>query len=131
MAEKLFDKKRAKNDLILIAVVFISAVIVFLLISISKQKGDIVLVKVNGKAEQQYSLSENIDTVIYTGENGEMQNRLIIKDEKVYISEANCPDKICVGHRAIENANEAIVCLPHKLVVEIVSDISGEPDMVV
>ena len=33
--------------------------------------------------------------------------------------EADCPDKLCVHQKAIERTNETIVCLPHKVVVEI------------
>ena len=75
---------------------------------------------------------ENIDTVIYSGENNEYENRIVIKDGVACVSQANCPDKICVGHRAVRKGNESIGCLPHKLVVEITSSASVEaPDVVV
>jgi len=38
----------------------------------------------------------------------------------VDVIEADCPDKICVKHTNIKNAGETIICLPHKLVIEIV-----------
>ena len=34
----------------------------------------------------------------------------------------NCPDKICVNHAAISKKGETIVCLPHKVVVEVVDE---------
>ena len=33
--------------------------------------------------------------------------------------EADCPDQYCVEHAAIDKVNETIVCLPHKVVLEI------------
>ena len=37
----------------------------------------------------------------------------------VVVQDADCPDKICEKHRAINRTGETIICLPHKLVVEI------------
>lgn len=33
--------------------------------------------------------------------------------------EADCPDHYCVDHAAIDKVNETIVCLPHRVVLEI------------
>ena len=38
------------------------------------------------------------------------------------MKDANCPDKICEGHNKISYKGETIVCLPHKVVIEIVAD---------
>ena len=55
-------------------------------------------------------------------------NVIEIKDGKVYVSEADCPDKLCVKQGPISKAGETIVCLPHKLVVRITSnDFNDEP----
>jgi hypothetical protein len=35
---------------------------------------------------------------------------------------SNCPDKICDGHSKVSYKGETIVCLPHKVVIEIVAD---------
>ena len=45
--------------------------------------------------------------------------RLADKDGSVTVQDADCPDKICEKHRAINRTGETIICLPHKLVVEI------------
>jgi hypothetical protein len=44
---------------------------------------------------------------------------LVIKDGKAFIQNADCPDKICAEHKPISKTGETIVCLPHKLVIEI------------
>ena len=59
---------------------------------------------------------------IVTGEDGENVNTLVIKDGEASMTEADCPDGICVAHRPIKNTGESIVCLPHKIVVEIQSE---------
>ena len=46
-------------------------------------------------------------------------NILVIKEGKADVTEASCPDGICVSHRAVSKQNQSITCLPNKLVVEI------------
>ena len=46
-------------------------------------------------------------------------NTLIIEDGYAYVTDSDCPDKICEQMGKISKPGETIVCLPHKLVVEI------------
>ena len=46
-------------------------------------------------------------------------NTVVVQDGSVTVQDADCPDKICEKHRAINRTGETIICLPHKLVVEI------------
>ena len=48
--------------------------------------------------------------------------------DKASIEEANCPDKICVNHRAIHYSGDSVVCLPHKLTVTVVGGQEDEID---
>ena len=54
----------------------------------------------------------------------------MIENGKVKMKEADCPDQICVHHRAISKNRETIVCLPNKVVVEIVSSEESELDSI-
>ncbi len=53
-------------------------------------------------------------------------NLIEIGDERVRVIEADCPDKIDVKQGYISNTNEIIVCLPNRLVVEIIGEIEDE-----
>lgn len=46
-------------------------------------------------------------------------NLIAVADGKVTMEAADCRDQICVHHRPISAGYESIICLPHKLVVEI------------
>ncbi len=46
-------------------------------------------------------------------------NVFICADNEICMLQSSCPDKICVNHSAISNTGENIICLPHKLVIEI------------
>lgn len=63
---------------------------------------------------------------------GVSYNLLSISGDEVSMEAADCRDQICVRHRPISEGGESIICLPHRLVAEIVggSD-EGTPDGVV
>ena len=41
---------------------------------------------------------------------------------------ADCPDQVCVNHRAVERDGESIICLPNKVVVSVESSEANELD---
>lgn len=49
-------------------------------------------------------------------------NLLELTEDGIKITESDCPDKICIHMGEIKEVNDMIVCLPHKLVIEIKSD---------
>lgn len=49
-------------------------------------------------------------------------NLIEIKDGRVHVEEADCPNQDCVHQGWIDAAGEQIVCLPHKLTVGIVNE---------
>lgn len=114
------NKKKFKNDIILAVIVIAVAAVGLLLLNIFKTEGSFAVVKIDGKETERYPLSVNTEVVIETGDNG--RNTLVIEDNKAFMKDANCPDKICEGHSKISYKGETIVCLPHKVVIEIVAD---------
>lgn len=114
--------QKLRNDIILAVVIVLIAAAGLLLFVLTKEEGSTVAVKIDGVVTANYPLSENREVSIKTGENDEYINILTIKDGKASISEADCPDKICVETRAVSFVGETIVCLPHKLVIEITSE---------
>lgn len=70
-------------------------------------------------------------TVELTGEEQEIEinteygyNLLKVHDYGIEMIDADCPDKVCLTFGFIERNGGTIVCLPHKLLVEI----QGAPD---
>lgn len=114
------NKKKIKNDIILAVIVIAVAAVGLLLLNIFKTEGSFAVIKIDGKETERYPLSVNTEVVIETGDNG--RNTLVIEDNKAFMKDANCPDKICEGHSKISYKGETIVCLPHKVVIEIVTD---------
>ncbi len=109
--------KKHKNDFILIGAILSLALIGLLVLKLTAKNGKNVKVIIDGKEKYTYNLSEDIKTVILTDKG--KQNTLVIKNGKAFVESADCPDKICVSHRAISNVGETIVCLPHKVVISV------------
>ncbi len=105
-----------KGDVILSAVCVILAVLVFVCFTLAKSSGDRVVISVDGKTFGEYSLSKDCEVSVKS-QRGE--NTVVIKNRKVTVSAADCPDKYCVSHVGIDETGETIVCLPHRLTVEI------------
>ena len=100
------------NDLILIALLLMLSLMPLIFHIESNKK--IADIKLNGNIIRQIELSED-KTFVIDSENG--SNVVDVKDGKIAIIEADCPDKVCVKTGAISNMGEIIACVPHKLVI--------------
>lgn len=67
---------------------------------------------------------ERPDQVIQTWEKG--YNLLAVSGDRVWMEAADCRDQICVHHRPVSAGGETIICLPNRLVIEILDDADGE-----
>ena len=76
-----------------------------------------VVIHVEGKLYGTYPLSK--DQTITIEEYGHY-NQVVIEDGKVHMHEANCHNQLCVRQGVISSSNIPIVCLPNRVVVEIV-----------
>lgn len=121
-------RSRKKNDIILI--LFILALAIGMLgvfyITGVQLKNPVLQITVGGELYGTYPLSE--DRTISIGDT----NVCEIRDGEVTMTQADCPDQICVHHIPIDASGGSIVCLPNKVVLEIVNaDGSGEYDTIV
>ena len=124
----LSKKNKIRNDVVLATVIVIIAVAGLLFVNATKVQGNRVVVKIDGVETQAYSLSENSEFEIKTGKNDENINVVVIENGKVCVTEANCPDGICEEYRPISYIGQTIICLPHKVVIEIVGE-NTKPDL--
>lgn len=117
-----------KNDMILIGIVLIISLIALGTIKWFQSQNDAaqeVLVKHDGVIIKSFKLTDKTNEEFLYEEDGEI-NRIVIKDGVVSISEANCRDQICVKTQPITQNGGIIVCLPHKVTVEIFSENAEE-----
>lgn len=74
----------------------------------------------DGVLLEEFDLNQVDEPYTYTFKHGSDTNTVTLERGRVCISEANCPDQICVHQGWISDGTVPIVCLPHKLIVEIV-----------
>jgi hypothetical protein len=103
--------------LLLIGAIALLSLLALFLIQYLKQSGDKVEIYQNGALIYSLPLDEDRSLRI-TSENGGY-NVVTIEQGKVWISEASCPDQVCVHHGPTYETNDPIVCLPNKLVVQV------------
>lgn len=74
------------------------------------------VVKDSDNNEYVLDLSKDSTTVVST-ELG--TNLVVVENGTVRVSEADCPNHDCVDQGVISRAGQQIVCLPHKLTIDI------------
>lgn len=119
------EKRIGKKDLILLAVVFAAALVIFCVFRLQNQEaGAQVRVTVDGEVYGTYDLNPSGGKAqkIEIEKDGVVTNILVIEEGKADVTEADCPDKLCVNQKAISATGETIVCLPNKVVVEVIGD---------
>lgn len=88
-----------------------------------------VIISVDGKAVRTVKLDGHHETIRVEGVDG--YDIIEIRDNKVRIIEADCPDKLCIKQGWIAWAPQQIVCLPNRLVVKIVNEQTKDVDAVI
>ena len=116
-------RKRFIYDLALVLCLLLFALILFFITRRTQDTGTIVKVSIAGKTVAEYSLNQDGEYSLNGG-----SNILLIKNGEASVIYADCPDKICAKTLPISLTGERIVCLPNKLMIEIVGE--GDVDFV-
>ena len=134
MQDKNGFLKQYKKDLFLVAAVLAAAVILLLIYqgrngkSREESIGGVLEITVDGEVYGTYPLEkeQEIEVVSPYG-----RNTVVIEQNTAYVTEADCPDKICEGMQRISHDGEMICCLPHRLFLTVRGTESAEYDAVV
>ncbi|MCC8106595.1 MAG: NusG domain II-containing protein [Clostridiales bacterium] len=110
--------KKADFRLLLIVGVLCAALLVCR--SFFQSEGAAVVVQVDGDIYGTYPL--NHDQTIFINDT----NVLVIADGKACMSEADCPDGLCIRQGSISLSGTMIVCLPNRVVVQVVDEDSED-----
>ena len=113
------SKHNFKNDLLLISSILLFSLVLFAIFKLNLKDGKKVKVIVDSKEKYCYNFNNDTEAVI---DSDGKTNVLVIQNGEADSKSANCPDKIGVKHRKISKTGETIVCLPHKLVVEVTDE---------
>jgi len=118
--------KTTRADKVLLLICIFLSLYSFAYVKEAMPKGTEVRIEVDGKLKYTFPLNED-RTVEFNGVIGTAT--VEIKGGKVRMTEAPCPNKVCIHQGWIENG--AIICLPNKVVVTISRpDHSKGPDAI-
>lgn len=107
------------NDKWLLVGILVALFLCFVLFRLfAGGQGAYVKVTVDGDIYGNYPLQSEQTVEIEI--DGTVTNVLRIDSGEADMISADCPDKLCVHQRAISRQKETIVCLPNKVVVEVV-----------
>lgn len=114
-----------KMDIVIIAVLLIISFTPHLIFFKTSQKGsknNYAIIQVDGKIHKKIDLSKvkKSEKVNLNLPNG--KNTLLIKNNSIQMKSANCNDALCVKQGNISKVGQTIICLPHKLIIEIKGD---------
>ena len=121
------EEKHRRNEIILIGVIVLLAAFYFLWKALTPAaEGAEVVVQVGGEEYARLPLSEDAELDI--AQKGERHNHLVIRDGIATVTEATCPDGLCVHQADISRDGEMIVCLPNEVLITIENGEENELD---
>ena len=115
------DPAMKKKDIIIIALALLAALALYLVSQVSLgAEASVVVVTVDGKEvlrkplamENRYEIAQDDGSL----------NVIRVEDGAVFMEEANCRDGLCIRQGKMRNGAKTIVCLPHKVVVQLEGD---------
>ncbi len=114
--------KITRWDKIIVVVLIVISFLPYLFIKaflIGSYNQTYAYITIDGEFYKQIPLTGQIKEKRIQINTKEGSNTISIKDECIGVVEADCPDGICKTFGFISNIGETIVCLPHKLYIEI------------
>lgn len=122
--------QKLKADIFVIGIILIAALLFFVIPGVMNRPGENGEVEFwqDGELLYSYSLSEDRIVSVQTSDGG--YNLVLINGGSARVTDADCPDKLCIRQRSISKNGESIICLPHKLVVQITSGKESDLDAV-
>ena len=115
-----------KNKVILFLLVgAVAASAAYLLLRRESVPAPVARITRDGVLLEEIDLDRVSEPYSFPLEDGNGRNTLSVERGRICVSEADCPDQICVNQGWISNGAVPIICLPHRLMIEIVDGGGG------
>lgn len=111
-----------KADALLGAAVLLVCVIWLCARTFLGKEGAYAVVEIDGQPYGTYALSEDREIDIGSG------NHLSIRNGAVRMTDADCPDHICIRQGKISTDGAMITCLPNRVTVQVRADAGPAED---
>ena len=121
MTPRLNQRQRALA--LLIGAVAVSAAV--LLLQGRGTRASVARITRDGVLLEEIDLTKTQAPFSFLLEDGRGRNLISVEQGRIRVSEADCPDQICVDQGWISDGTVPIVCLPHRLMIQIVGGEEG------
>ena len=111
------DKKTKIWIVVLLSVVLLGLLGFFALSRLGG--GTVAVITVDGQEYQRIDLSRVTESYDIEIDTKYGHNTVHVAPGRIAVTEADCPDGICVAQGAIDRGGVPIICMPHRLVVKI------------
>ena len=123
---RLLANKKLLADLAVILVMLLLAGVLTLALNLGRREGGVAVVRVDGVETERHSLTVDGTFPLNGG-----SNILVIAGGQAWLSDADCPDLLCVKQGKIHYTGQVITCLPNRLTVTVEGGESNGVDLVV
>ena len=112
----------SRNAKIILILLLAAAVLSagFLLLRQKQTSSPVARITRDGELLREIPLDEVEESYSFVVEDEAGSNTILVEPGHIRVSEADCPDQVCVNQGFISDGTVPVVCLPHKLMIEIV-----------
>ena len=111
--------RSTKFWLILVGVLLAASAALSALLFLGGREDTVAVIIRDGEAIRTIDLSQVEEPYSFTVEWEDGYNMIEVERDRIRVSEADCPDKVCVRHGWSDENAAPIACLPHKLVIRL------------
>lgn len=116
--------------------IFVFSVIIIICLTLcyfaaNRRESGVAEIYSNGQLIHKIDLSGVTSPYEISVDNGGGHNTIYVEHGKISVSDANCPDRLCIRQGAIQSSSYPIVCLPNNLIIKIKGiSASDNPDVI-
>ena len=108
--------------IIILAAAFAVCIGAAVLMKLLAPEGTVARISVDGELIDTIDLSRVTEAYDISIDTEYGHNTVHVEPGAISVTDADCPDGICVRQGKLTSSGTPIVCLPHKLVIEIYGD---------
>ena len=107
------------------AAVLALAALAAVLVHVLAPAGTVAEITVDGQVVERIDLSRVTEGYSFPVEGPWGSNTVEVEPGRIRVSAADCPDQVCVRQGWVSDSASPIVCLPHRLVIQLTGGESG------
>ncbi len=116
-------RKQVVGDAVICVLLLLLAVLFAVLPMLFAKQNTTVRVTLDGKEVMRLPLSQNLSDYSPDG-----HVHIRIENGRAFISDSDCPDKICLGMHGVDASGGSAVCIPNRVAIEAAGNVSQKKD---